>query len=73
MFCLVAGIRKTMRNILTFHFWTFQYMFQHLGWEKTQCPSNFKGNNYCNLDEIQSNLRDVSLMSYMFLWVKNLI
>ena len=68
----MAGIGKTMRNISAFHFGTFQYVFQHLGW-KNRCPSNFKGKNSCNLEDNQSNLSAVILMSYMILWVENLI
>ena len=69
----MAGVRKTMKNTSAFHLGTFPIHVPTFRLEKNQCPSNFKRKNSCNLDDNQSNLCDVSLMSRMFLLVENLI
>jgi hypothetical protein len=69
----MAGVRKTMKNTSAFHLGTFPIRVPTFRLEKNQCPSNFKRKNSCNLDDNQSNLCDVSLMSRMFLLVENLI
>lgn len=63
--------QKDNEKHFSFPFWDFPIHVPTFKLEKNQCPSNFKGKNSCNLDDNQSNLSDVSLVSYIFLWVEN--